>query len=38
MKNEGRNISMVTCYDYLSARAVGESSIDCILVATAWPC
>ena len=23
---------MVTCYDYSSARAVAESSIDCILV------
>ncbi len=32
MKNEGRKISMVTCYDYSSARAVAESSIDCILV------
>jgi 3-methyl-2-oxobutanoate hydroxymethyltransferase len=32
MKDEGRKISMVTCYDYSSARAVAESSIDCILV------
>src|SRR6266446_4038901 len=32
MKNEGRKISMVTCYDYSSARAVAESSMDCILV------
>jgi 3-methyl-2-oxobutanoate hydroxymethyltransferase len=32
MKDEGRKISMVTCYDYSSARAVSESSIDCILV------
>src|SRR5882724_9576499 len=32
MKDEGRRISMVTCYDYSSARAVDESSIDCILV------
>jgi 3-methyl-2-oxobutanoate hydroxymethyltransferase len=32
MKNEGRKISMVTCYDYSSARAVAESNIDCILV------
>ena len=32
MKNEGRKISMVTCYDYSSARVVAESSIDCILV------
>jgi len=32
MKDEGRKISMVTCYDYSSARAVAESGIDCILV------
>ena len=32
MKDERRKISMVTCYDYSSARAVAESSIDCILV------
>ena len=32
MKNAGRKISMVTCYDYSSARAVAESNIDCILV------
>ncbi|HEY8225579.1 MAG TPA: 3-methyl-2-oxobutanoate hydroxymethyltransferase [Pyrinomonadaceae bacterium] len=32
MKNEGRKISMVTCYDYSSARVVAESNIDCILV------
>jgi 3-methyl-2-oxobutanoate hydroxymethyltransferase len=32
MKNEGRKISMVTCYDYSSARAVADSNIDCILV------
>ena len=32
MKNEGRKISVVTCYDYSSARAVAASSIDCILV------
>src|SRR3954465_13778730 len=32
MKDEGRKISMVTCYDYSSACAVAESSIDCILV------
>ncbi|HXD31507.1 MAG TPA: 3-methyl-2-oxobutanoate hydroxymethyltransferase [Pyrinomonadaceae bacterium] len=32
MKEEGRKISMVTCYDYSSARAVAGSSIDCILV------
>jgi 3-methyl-2-oxobutanoate hydroxymethyltransferase len=32
MKNAGRKISMVTCYDYSSARAVAESNIDGILV------
>ncbi|HBB95422.1 MAG TPA: 3-methyl-2-oxobutanoate hydroxymethyltransferase [Blastocatellia bacterium] len=32
MKDERRKISMVTCYDYSSARAVAESSVDCILV------
>jgi 3-methyl-2-oxobutanoate hydroxymethyltransferase len=32
MKDEGRKISMVTCYDYSSARVVAESSVDCILV------
>lgn len=32
MKDEGRKISMVTCYDYSSARAVAESNVDCILV------
>ena len=32
MKDEGRKISMVTCYDYSSARVVASSNIDCILV------
>src|SRR6201991_2288251 len=32
MKDDGHKSSMVTCYDYSSARAVAESSIDCILV------
>jgi 3-methyl-2-oxobutanoate hydroxymethyltransferase len=32
MRNEGRKISMVTCYDYSSARAVADSTVDCILV------
>lgn len=31
-KAEGRAISMVTCYDYTSARMVSASAIDCILV------
>jgi hypothetical protein len=29
MKNEGRKISVVTCYDYSSARGVAASNIDC---------
>src|SRR3954469_14325497 len=32
MKEAGRPISMVTCYDYSSARIVNESSVDSILV------
>jgi 3-methyl-2-oxobutanoate hydroxymethyltransferase len=32
MKDEGRKISMVTCYGYSNARAVAESTIDCVLV------
>jgi 3-methyl-2-oxobutanoate hydroxymethyltransferase len=32
MKDERRRISMITCYDYSSARAVADSNIDCILV------
>ncbi len=32
MKLENRKISMVTAYDYLGAKAVGDSEIDCILV------
>src|SRR5262245_5759984 len=32
MKKEGRKISMVTCYDYSSARVVAESNVDSILV------
>jgi 3-methyl-2-oxobutanoate hydroxymethyltransferase len=32
MKHNGRKISMVTCYDYSSARAVDKSDVDCILV------
>lgn len=32
MKDAGRKISMITCYDYSSARAVADSHIDCILV------
>ncbi|MES2856049.1 MAG: 3-methyl-2-oxobutanoate hydroxymethyltransferase, partial [Bdellovibrionota bacterium] len=31
-RNAKRKISMVTCYDYTSARIVADSSIDCILV------
>ena len=32
MKDDGRKVSMVTCYDYSSARVMAESSVDCILV------
>src|SRR6476659_4723717 len=32
MKNEGRKISLVTCYDYYSACAVAASTMDWILV------
>lgn len=32
MKDEKRKISMVTAYDFFSAKAVGESEVDCILV------
>ncbi len=32
MKDERRKISMVTCYDYSSARIVDASNVDCILV------
>lgn len=31
-KEEGRRISMVTCYDYWSARIMAETDVDCILV------
>ncbi len=32
MKSQGSRISMVTCYDYTSARIVAASDVDCILV------
>ncbi len=32
MKEQGRKISMVTCYDFTSARIVAESNVDCVLV------
>jgi 3-methyl-2-oxobutanoate hydroxymethyltransferase len=32
MKSKGERISMVTCYDYTSARMVAASQVDCILV------
>ncbi|NOX66312.1 MAG: 3-methyl-2-oxobutanoate hydroxymethyltransferase [Chlorobi bacterium] len=32
LKSEGKNISMVTCYDYWSARIIDESDIDAVLV------
>ncbi|MBX3709415.1 MAG: 3-methyl-2-oxobutanoate hydroxymethyltransferase [Gammaproteobacteria bacterium] len=31
-KHKGEKISMVTCYDYTSARILAETSIDCLLV------
>ncbi len=31
-KSKGQKISMVTCYDYWSARIIDESDIDCVLV------
>ncbi|MCF6270098.1 MAG: 3-methyl-2-oxobutanoate hydroxymethyltransferase [Melioribacteraceae bacterium] len=32
LKSEGKNISMVTCYDYWSAQIIDESDIDAVLV------
>jgi 3-methyl-2-oxobutanoate hydroxymethyltransferase len=32
MKTKGERISMVTCYDYTSARMVAASKVDCVLV------
>lgn len=32
MKEGGKKISMVTCYDFLSAKIADQSDIDCILV------
>ncbi len=32
LKSEGKNISMVTCYDYCSARIIDESDVDAVLV------
>lgn len=32
MRTHGQKISMVTCYDYTSAKMVAASSVDCILV------
>lgn len=31
-KQEGKKISMITCYDYTSAKILANTSIDCILV------
>lgn len=31
-KRQGRPITMVTCYDHWTARIVGQSEVDCILV------
>jgi 3-methyl-2-oxobutanoate hydroxymethyltransferase len=32
LKHQGQKISMVTCYDYTSARILNSSQVDCILV------
>lgn len=32
MKEQGKKISMITCYDYTSARIAAASSVDCLLV------
>jgi len=32
MKQKNKNISMVTCYDYWSARIISQTNVDCILV------
>ncbi|MBK9040536.1 MAG: 3-methyl-2-oxobutanoate hydroxymethyltransferase [Bdellovibrionales bacterium] len=32
MKQSGRKISMITCYDFWSAKLLNQSSVDCILV------
>ena len=32
MKREGRRISMLTCYDYTTARLIEESSVNAVLV------
>lgn len=32
MKQQGTKISMITCYDYTSARIAAASNVDCILV------
>lgn len=32
MKREGRKISMLTCYDFATARLMEEARIDCVLV------
>ncbi len=31
-KNSNTKISMITCYDYWSAKIISQSNIDCILV------
>ena len=31
-KHQGRKISMVTCYDFWSAKILNESDVDCLLV------
>lgn len=32
MKNKNKKISIITCYDYWSAKIIADSNVDCILV------
>ena len=32
MKNANQKITMVTCYDYWSAKIISQTNIDCVLV------
>src|SRR6516162_7654316 len=32
MKQENEKITMVTCYDYTSARLLAQTSVDCLLI------
>ena len=37
-KQENRKISMVTCYDFWSAKIINKSDLDCILVGDSLAC